>query len=79
MAHQIAVQHGKATGRKFSMIVDENLHASIRHCVSRLTISGPKFDLWQISMATLNNRSFVLYVRRYCLLGMEMLIPNEDF
>ena len=57
MAHQIAVQRGKATGRKFLMIADYNLHASIPHYASGLTISGPKLDLRQMSMATLNIRS----------------------
>ena len=50
MAHQIAVQSGKATGRKFSMIVDYSLHASIPHYVNGLTISGPKLDLWSMGM-----------------------------
>ena len=44
MAHQIAVQCRKATGRKFSMIADYNLYASIPHYASGLTISGPKLD-----------------------------------
>ena len=31
--------------RKFSMIVDYNVHASVPHYASGLIISGPKLDL----------------------------------
>ena len=80
MAHQIAVQRSKATGRKFSVVVDYNLLTSIPHYASGLSISDPKLDLWQMSMAALSFPSCMRKFRRCCPIAMEInAYPERGF
>ena len=79
VAHQIAVQHGKATGRKLSMIVDYNLHASIVHYYKRVDNFWSKIGFLTDENGNLKYPQLYALSQGYCPLAMEMLILNEDF
>ena len=61
VANQIAVQRSKATGRKFSMIVDYNLHA--KHS----TLCKWVHNFWSMIRYLTNEHGKLKYPKLYAL------------